>query len=264
MSGANFRSISDGYSLENTPRHTNKNFSHQKLRQRLREEDDENERRDGEQPTDHGLAVAEPLRNDTVDEQARDLADQRAVAEAGLPGRGELVRAVGLELAELLLEDGVRVEVVEQGLVEALHDDAGAEEDGPRDGLGVQLDRLQEAHVVLGLGRGGGFGGDSGHVGAAAHRGRGLELGIDGLGRGGGEADHCVKFRAKMFALGEVEVKKDPGSIYWRVELVGMNAMASWMYSSLLCFDRDEANSAGCIKSSFELGHPVVLYPPGM
>ncbi len=49
----------------------------------------------------------------------------------------------------LLLEGRVGVEVVEQGLIKSLHDNAGGEEDGPHTGLLVELQGLPDAQVLL-------------------------------------------------------------------------------------------------------------------
>lgn len=52
------------------------------------------------------VAVAETLRYPAIDEQTQDLADIGAVAEAGLPGRGDLVCAIRELSAILLIELG--------------------------------------------------------------------------------------------------------------------------------------------------------------
>jgi hypothetical protein len=54
--------------------------------------------------SEHGLAVAEALRDDTVGEQAQNLAAVHGVGKAGLPRGAHLVGAVGLKVAVLLLE----------------------------------------------------------------------------------------------------------------------------------------------------------------
>lgn len=49
---------------------------------------------------------------------------------------------------------GERTEVVDQADLVALHDNAGGNDDAPGNGLGVQLDALQQRHLAL-LGGGG-------------------------------------------------------------------------------------------------------------
>lgn len=184
MCGADFGGVGDSQGLEDTPWNTNEHLSDQELDKCLGEEDDEDESRDANKATNHGLAVSESLGNDTVEEQTGDLTNKRAVAETSLPRRSQLIAAVGLDFTKLALENVVGVEVADEGLVETLHDDGGAEEERPHDGPGVKLDRCHEAHTELGFGRFGRLTGEPGGVGIGdGHAASGLRVDLDGLGR---------------------------------------------------------------------------------
>lgn len=119
----------------------------------LGREEDGGEGNDQGQAGHDGVAIAVPLAHPAIDHQADDLADSHAVGQAGLPGGRDLVGAVGQLVAVLLVELGEAVEVGQQAHVVALHGDAGADEERPADGLGVQLQALPQAHGVLLLGR---------------------------------------------------------------------------------------------------------------
>lgn len=157
MSRADLRGIGGGQSLEDTPRDADQDLADQELDQSLGEEDDEDEADAAAKCANERLAIAESICDDAVDEETQDLAAQSPVGETRLPRSSELVAAVGLQLAKLLLERRVGEEVVEEDNVEALHDDTQGEEDGPQAGFLVQLEGLEQAHVVLLLGGRGGF-----------------------------------------------------------------------------------------------------------
>lgn len=157
MGRADLGGIGGGQSLEDTPRDADEDLADQELDQRLGEEDDEDEADAAAKGANEGLAIAESVCDDAVDEETQDLAAESSVGETGLPGGSELVAAVGLQLTKLLLERRVGEEVVEEDNVEALHDDTQGEEDGPQASFLVQLDRLEQPHVVLLLGGRGGL-----------------------------------------------------------------------------------------------------------
>jgi hypothetical protein len=75
-----------------------------------REEEDEDEGGNQGQCAQHGTSISQALRDQTTNGQTNDLSHLLAVAEAGLPGRGNRVGAVWLELAVLFRERGETVE----------------------------------------------------------------------------------------------------------------------------------------------------------
>lgn len=104
-----------------------------------------------EETAQHDESVTEPISQETVEQKANDLANVDAVSDGGLEVGRHLVVARGLELAVALLEGGEGEEGGDEGLVETLHDQGGGEEEGPGAGLGILLETLDEAKLVLGL-----------------------------------------------------------------------------------------------------------------
>lgn len=75
-----------------------------------REEEDEDEAGNQGQGAQHGTSVSQALRDQTANGQTYDLSHLLAIAEAGLPGRGNRVFAAWLEHTVLFRELGETVE----------------------------------------------------------------------------------------------------------------------------------------------------------
>ena len=166
--GADLGGVGDGEGLEDAPRDAGEDLGGQQGLDVLRGEEDGGPGGDEDEAGHDGVSVAEALRDVAVDEEADDLADVGAVAEAGLPlrgsatglvsfrkgfedtyPRGHLVGAVRHAFAVLAVEGREGVEVGDEADVVALHGDAGRDDDTPHDGLGVELDALQQGHLLL-------------------------------------------------------------------------------------------------------------------
>jgi hypothetical protein len=107
--GADFGGVSDGQSLEDTPLlrlsvfvvasmnrratywDTAQDLSDKKCLDVLSSEEDCGETHEKDQTADDGVAVAEPLRDPTVDEETDDGANIGTVAQASLPGSGDFI-----------------------------------------------------------------------------------------------------------------------------------------------------------------------------
>lgn len=80
--------------------------------------------------------------------------EETHIAQTSLPRHRNLVGAI-VELGAILaveLTEGIKV--VDETDVVALHNNARGDHDAEHDGLGIQLDALQQGHLLL-LGRGG-------------------------------------------------------------------------------------------------------------
>ena len=74
-SSLHFRGIGDSKSLEDAPRNATKNLRNEKRLHVLSREENRSETSDQDQAAEHSIPVPDPLRDDTIDEQADDLAN---------------------------------------------------------------------------------------------------------------------------------------------------------------------------------------------
>jgi len=146
---ADFGSVGYGKGLENAPWNTAENLSNQQGLDVLCGEEDGSDSGDHDQASHDSVAVAEALRDETVDEETDDFSNIGSVAETCLPACGYLVCSIGQHDTIFLIELGVGVEGTKKTDVVTFHSDTGRDEDTPEDGLGIQLDALQEGHVVF-------------------------------------------------------------------------------------------------------------------
>ena len=92
-------------------------------------EEDCGEAHEQDQAADDGVSVAKSFRNPAVDEETNDGTNIGTVAQASLPGSGNFVPSVGLQLAVLLPPWGKAVEAVDQGKIKAFHSDTGGDQE---------------------------------------------------------------------------------------------------------------------------------------
>src|SRR6186713_2461941 len=83
--------VGGGERLENTPRETRKNVSCEEHVNVDGEESDEDGAGDEQKSPNHGQAVTNSFRNDTVQEKTDDLSSGGSVAESCLPGGADFV-----------------------------------------------------------------------------------------------------------------------------------------------------------------------------
>jgi len=126
-----------------------KNLGNQQGLDVLCSEEDSSDSGDHDQASHDSVAVAEALRDETVDEETNNLSNVGSVAETCLPACRYLICSIGQQYTIFLVELGVGVEGSKKTDVVTFHGNTGRDQDTPEDGLGIQLDTLQEGHVVL-------------------------------------------------------------------------------------------------------------------
>jgi hypothetical protein len=138
------------------------NLSNQQGLNILCSKEDSGDSGDHDQASHDSVAVAEALRDETIDEETDDFSNIGSIAETCLPACRYLICSIGQHDTIFLVELGVGVEGTKKTDVVTFHSDTGRDEDAPEDGLGIQPDTLQEGHVVFLLS--GEFGICDGHV----------------------------------------------------------------------------------------------------
>lgn len=121
-------------------------LSNQEHGQVLCKEEKEDEAGEHCKSANHGLLEPNPLSNDTGQEQAENLSDERTIGQAGLPRCGDSIGPVFLKVSEASLESWHGVETIDENDIEAFHNDAGREQNGPAYSFWVGLEALQESH----------------------------------------------------------------------------------------------------------------------
>lgn len=116
--GADFRSICDCQSLEDSPRDTTQDLADKERLDVGSREEDGDQADDSDKAAHHGLPVAITFTDPSVDHETNHLADVGTVAETCLPGSGNLISAVGGENAIFAVEHVKGVEVVDEGDLE--------------------------------------------------------------------------------------------------------------------------------------------------
>ena len=108
---AALRCIGNRQGLENSPRDTTKHFGNLQRNDVLSGKENRREGNYERQAGHNSIAVAKPLTDISIYEQADDFAYIRTVGQAGLPWRGDLPSAIWKLLAVLLIELRHGVEV---------------------------------------------------------------------------------------------------------------------------------------------------------
>lgn len=181
------RSIGDGQCLKNTPRNTGQNFRSQQRLDIRGGEEDGGPRCDQNETSHDSITISEAFRSPAINEKADNFSDIGAVTQTRLPlyrrllsadfvtralhdvrdnsaiagrsqgDRGEgvnypcwhLICPIRRQLAIFPVELRESVEVVDETDIVAFHDNAGGDQDTPSDGLGVELDTLEQGHLLL-------------------------------------------------------------------------------------------------------------------
>jgi hypothetical protein len=104
--GADLGRVGDGQGLEDAPRDPAQDLGDLQVNDGLRCEEDSDETADQHKAGHDRVAVAKALRDVAIDEQAEDLAHVGTVAKTGLPGRRDLVSAIGQLVSVFLVELG--------------------------------------------------------------------------------------------------------------------------------------------------------------
>ena len=132
----------------------------------LGEEWNENKSNHHGERTHHGIAVSDPVDDDTSSVETENLPNESTIRESSLPLCGNLIADLFVDEASvLLLERREGVESPDQGGVIAFHDDGGGEEDGEHHCFLVEIESLSQCHRLLRVGSGLGLDSDVGDVG---------------------------------------------------------------------------------------------------
>lgn len=135
-----------------TPGDTTENLSCEQCLDVGSREEDGGERSNEDQAGHDGVAVAEAFRNDTVNEQPNDLSALCAIGQASLPLGGDLVRAVGGELAVFAVEGREGVKVADEAYVVACRRLAMSSIRGQKDppSMAMQVEMRTDHPMALG------------------------------------------------------------------------------------------------------------------
>lgn len=121
MHRAHLGSVCRCEGLKDPPRNTDKRVTNEQLDGCLGEEEDEYEGATTDKSPNQSLLVAKPIRDNAIEEQAKDLTTEITVRKAGLLCRRKLIGSIRLLYAELTLKGRLCVEIVKQDSSKAFH-----------------------------------------------------------------------------------------------------------------------------------------------
>lgn len=148
-----FKSIDNGDCLKQPKRDTKQdlsNFEHSQTGSKKSNKDEPNNTHHARK---HRLTKPKPLAHITRQQEPKQLARRRPIAQSRLPRGRDLVRARLDLLAKGPLEGRLGEECADELGVIALHDDGGGHDDAPEDAGWVEREGLEEGQgVFLGVG----------------------------------------------------------------------------------------------------------------